>query len=51
MPTVQEVQEVHTLWLCAVVSESTKQTLHGFFPFDRIPTHFIYIHTSKLYFS
>ena len=52
MPTVQEVQEErHTLWLCAGVFESKKQILHGFLPFDRIPSHFIYIHTSKLYFS
>ena len=52
MPTVLEMregskEERHTLWLCAGVSESP-YTAHftRFFPFDRIPTHFIY--TSKL---
>ena len=44
----QEVQEErHTLWLCAGVFESPyTANFTRFFPFDMIPTHFIY--TSKL---
>ena len=46
MPTVQEVQEErHTLWLRAGIFESLNTAnFTGFFPFDRILTHFIYIY-------
>ena len=44
MPIVQEVQEErHTLWLCAVVSESPYTANFSFFSFERIPNYFIYI--------
>ena len=52
MPTVQEVQEErHTLWLGAGVSESPYTTnFTRFFPFVRIPTHFIYIYLKIIIF-
>ena len=51
MPTVQEVQEErHTLWLRAGIFQSPNTAnFTGFFPFDRIPTHFIYIHVPQNY--
>ena len=51
MLTVQEVQEKrHTLWLRAGIFESFNiANSTGFFPFDRIPTHFIYIHIPQNY--
>ena len=51
MPTVQEVstrstgRKTASGYVLVFLSLLTQQISHGFFPFERIPTHFIYNQT------